>query len=94
MTYCSLNAFTGGLNDKEQGETFSVGGSVGEQEMYLLSSTWSTFSDGKLMARCLNREAYGGAVGCMATETDRCSGESSIVGHRIAIEDYPIQWSP
>ena len=48
------------------------GGSVGERgKVHLLSSTWSTFSDGKLMTRCLNREAYGGAIGGMA-----CSDES------------------
>jgi len=29
---------------------------------HLLSSRWSTFSDGKLRVRCLNREAYGGGA--------------------------------
>lgn len=36
-------------------------GEVGKQTN-LLSSTWSTFSDGKLRARCLNREAYDGMM--------------------------------
>lgn len=49
------------------------GGLVGERgkKLHLLSSTRSTFSDGKLMTMCLNREAYGGAIGGMVR-----SGES------------------
>jgi hypothetical protein len=82
ITYCSLNAFTGGLNE-EQGRHSAVNYKE-LQEKDLLSSMWSTFSDGKLMARCLNRGAYDGAIGCMVTETGR-GGESNIVGHRIAI---------
>ena len=35
----------------------------GESEKgHLLSSRWSTFSDGKLRVRCLNWEAYGGGA--------------------------------
>lgn len=45
----------------------------------LLSSTWSTFSDGKIMERCLNCEAYDGAMmGCIAREMGHgCSGGES-----------------
>ena len=32
------------------------------EKRHLLSSRWSTFSDGKLRVRCLNREAYGGGA--------------------------------
>ena len=49
------------------------GGLVGERgkKLHLLSSMRSTFSDGKLMTMCLNRVAYGGAIGGMVR-----SGES------------------
>ena len=40
-----------------------------KREIDLLSSTWSTCLDGKLMARRLNWGAYDGAIGCMAAET-------------------------
>ena len=43
-----------GSERKEQITEFEKG--------HLLSSRWSTFSDGRLRVRCLNREAYGGGA--------------------------------
>ena len=47
---------------------------------YLLSSRWSTFSDGKLRVRCLNREAYGG--GAIEVGAGIGMGEQKVVSMR------------